>query len=123
MTPGYASSIFFRASSIFYVKLQSVPGTPGPASPKVCFVLVFVKFHSVSFRFTWLRKKQNEAENESDMWEAYSRKVKDEKKTARYWAAQNEKHWSDVHYNGYGSSQYKSPYRYGETSYSSYYYH
>ena len=63
------------------------------------------------------------ADNESDMWEAYSRKVKDEKKTARYWAAQNEKHWSDVHYNGYGSSQYKSPYRYGETSYSSFYYH
>ena len=63
------------------------------------------------------------SDNESDMWEAYSRKVKDEKKTARYWAAQNEKHWSDVHYNGYGSSQYKSPYRYGETSYSSFYYH
>ena len=63
------------------------------------------------------------ADNETEMWQAYSQKVKDEKKTAKYWAAQNEKQWDDVHHRGYSSSHSRSPYRYGETSYSSYHYH
>ena len=79
--------------------------------------------NAVADAATHVPKDAWKAENESAMWEAYSQKVTGEKKSEKYWTTQNEKHWNDVHHNGYSSSQSWSPYRYGEASYSSYYYH
>ena len=62
------------------------------------------------------------ASNEAEMWEAYSRKAKGDKKTEKFWASQNAKHWDEVHRDGHRSSQSWSPYTYGESSYSGHYY-